>query len=281
MRVCRPLSVVCAALLALWLPIARAGEDAGQKLRPPEGGAAPQVPDPEVTPELRARIEALIRGLGAEKFDDRQAAREGLLAVGRPALAALRAATASRDPEVADAARKLVAEIEGGKARTTVKVARSGSRQAGNLEIAVTSSVDKVTVRDFKGAFSVAVEPVGGKAALYSEPTREEFVRKHPELWSKYAEPALDETDSERAVKEAMVRELIPQARGQFLKAHEREPKPEELAALEKLIREKLEQAFKKRADVRGQPPAEEKKDPPVVAPRRQPPAEPELKPLD
>lgn len=275
--------VAFAVLLAFPLPAAGAGEDAGQKGRPPDGGAAPQPPDPEATPELRARIDALIRDLASERFEVRTEAKKGLVIIGRPALGALRAASSHKDQEVADAARKLIAEIEGGKARTTVKVKSSGSRQAGTYEISVISSVDTVTVRDFKDAFGVEIKSAEGKVTLLSEPTRAEFARKHPEVWTRYAEPILDEANPDRAVKEAMVREVMPQVVRQFVKVRGTEPKPEELAELEKMVREKLDKAFEKRTTVPadpGRPPAGEEKKPPE-SPRRGPSSGPELKPLD
>ena len=242
-------------------PLAFGGEKpGGKKVEKPV--------DPEPTPEMAAKIAKLIGDLGSEKFAVREAARKGLVSIGRQALPALRAAAKSKDPEVAGAARKLIATIEGAKGRSTVKVTIKGSREKGDFEISVLSSVDTVTVRDFKEAFAVEIKPADGKLALYSEPTKAAFEKKHPEIWAKYAEPILDTEHPDRAVQEAKVRELLPQFTRKFVEVRKREPKPEELAGMEKLLREKLAKLLKNKKTVVGEP-AVKKAPKPVESPRR------------
>jgi hypothetical protein len=69
-----------------------------------------QAPD---KPELAARLQELIRELGAEEFGKREAANKGLVEIGGPALEALRqAAKESEDPEIQFRASGLVEQIE-------------------------------------------------------------------------------------------------------------------------------------------------------------------------
>lgn len=65
-------------------------------------------------PQADARSEpaALVERLGASRYADRQAAALALQHIGRPALAALRAARATRDPEVRTRASSLIHKIE-------------------------------------------------------------------------------------------------------------------------------------------------------------------------
>jgi len=72
--------------------------------------ASEQVPD---KPELAARLQELIRDLGADEFQKREAASKGLVEIGGPALEALRqAAKKSKDPEVQLRACIVVEQIE-------------------------------------------------------------------------------------------------------------------------------------------------------------------------
>lgn len=64
-------------------------------------------------PELGARIDALVKDLGAEDFAKREAASQELVKIGLPALSALRAAAGSRDAEVAARARAAMDAIKG------------------------------------------------------------------------------------------------------------------------------------------------------------------------
>jgi hypothetical protein len=229
-------AILAACLLAA--PAAPAGEAAGGA-----SGTA-EIPDPEPNPELAARIAELVKELSAEKYEQRAAAADELKRIGRPALAALRAAQDSGDAEVAETARRLIAEIEGGKVRTTVKLTVKGTPGAGDHEVIVTSSVDTVTVRDLKEAFAVEIKPARGELQLYSEPDRASFRKKHPEIWSRYAEPALDTEHPERAVMEAMIRETMAQVRRQFHEKTGREATAKELAALERQARKIITDTF-------------------------------------
>ncbi len=271
----RALIVSCLILGAA--PLAFAGEKPGKK---PGGERVKKLVDPEPTPKMKARIAKLIKDLGSEKPEVRDAARKALVSVGRQALPALRAAAKSKDAEVADAATKLISKIEGAKARSTVKITSKGSREKGNFEITVFSSVDTVTVRDFKEAFALEIKPADGKIALYAEPDKEKFKKKYPKMWAKYAEPILDTENPDRAVKEAMVRELMPQFRRKYLEIRKREPKPEELAAMEKLVREKLDKLLKKKRTVIETPIVKKPAPEPVKSPRRRS-SGPVLVPLD
>lgn len=255
----RTLIVFCLVLGAA--PLAFAGEKPGDE-------RIKKLVDPEPTPEMKVRIAKLIKELASEKPEVRDAARKGLVAIGRQALPALRAAAKSADAEVASTAKQLISRIEGAKARSTVKITSKGSREKGNLEITVFSSVDIVTVRDFKEAFALQLKPADGKLALYAEPSKEKFKKKYPKLWAMYAEPILDTDNPDRAVKEAMVRELMPQFRRKYLEVRKREPTPEELAAMEKQVRDKLDELLKKKKTIVEKPvkkPAPE----PVKSPRR------------
>lgn len=73
-----------------------------------------------------ARIEDLIRDLGSTEYAERQKAKEGLLKIGAPAVAALEKATQSSDPEVAQSAKDLLAEIR--KAGSLSNLLGSGRR---------------------------------------------------------------------------------------------------------------------------------------------------------
>jgi hypothetical protein len=130
-------------------------------------------------------------------------------------------------------------------------VLSSGSIEKGNFEKSLVSSTDTVTVRIQKDAFVVALQSASGNQ-LYSEPTRAEFQKKHPEIWKTYAEPLLDEKNPNRAIKEAMVREVMPQVKSKFKKAMGRDPNAEELAALEKAVRQKLDAIFNKNGSSAG-----------------------------
>lgn len=247
-------------------------EDNGDKVAKPV--------DPEPTPEQRREIAKHIRDLASEVYATRKAASGALLRIGRPALAQLRAAARSDDFEKSEAARALIARIEGKRGRSTVKITTSGSREKGNYEISLISSMETVTVRDFKAAFAVSVKPAAGKLRLYSEPSREDFRKKHPGVWKEYAADLIEEQRHDEAIKGAMVRELMPQVLRQFRKVRKRAPRAKELAAMKKMIREKLEKLFKKKVHVSADPGKSEQATP--RAPRREPAASgPKLVPLE
>ena len=62
--------------------------------------------------EQKAAVEKLLKELGSADFDAREAASAGLIKLGAPALGLLREAAKSKDPEVADRAKKALLAIE-------------------------------------------------------------------------------------------------------------------------------------------------------------------------
>jgi hypothetical protein len=64
------------------------------------------------TPELAARVASCLKDLGSDEWAKREAASKELVKIGPPALAALRAAAAGTDSEVAGRAKAAVAAIE-------------------------------------------------------------------------------------------------------------------------------------------------------------------------
>ena len=63
--------------------------------------------------DLREKVARLIKELGDNEWSVREAASKELVAIGKPALAALKEALKSKDPEVAMRAREAVEKIEG------------------------------------------------------------------------------------------------------------------------------------------------------------------------
>ncbi|HOX08585.1 MAG TPA: hypothetical protein PK280_19475 [Planctomycetota bacterium] len=63
--------------------------------------------------ELQARIERLVKDLGADDWGTREKAQKELVSIGRPALAALKAAAGSKDPEIAQRSTAAIAQIDG------------------------------------------------------------------------------------------------------------------------------------------------------------------------
>jgi hypothetical protein len=107
-------SAVLGALCLSAAPAARGAADQNP-IRPAEPpGTASSAPDPVPTPEQAAEVARLILQLGDAKFETRDAAFKRLLDIGRPALAGLRRAERSGDPEVATAAAGLLGLIAKG-----------------------------------------------------------------------------------------------------------------------------------------------------------------------
>jgi len=71
---------------------------------------------PPAGDELKARIDKLIKDLGANEWDVREKASKELSGIGRPSLDALKEAARSKDPEVAQRAADLAAGIADDKA---------------------------------------------------------------------------------------------------------------------------------------------------------------------
>lgn len=86
------------ALIAAPAPVALA-QDGGEQPAPAEA--------------LEARVERLVRQLGDRAYDRREEAQRALVAIGRPALPALREAAKSQDPEVASRAAEAIEAIGG------------------------------------------------------------------------------------------------------------------------------------------------------------------------
>jgi hypothetical protein len=123
---------LCALAFGRGAPFGNAGEVYGVRAQPARTGSelsaedqqrvdrllaaflAEQKPhDPDA--ELAKRISGLVGQLGDDRWDLREAATDELGKIGRPALAALRETLAnSKDPEVLERAKDLVARIESG-----------------------------------------------------------------------------------------------------------------------------------------------------------------------
>lgn len=69
------------------------------------------------SPQEDEKIRKLVAGLGSRDYADRERATQGLVAIGRAALARLRKACESDDPEVAQRARDAVEKIESARER--------------------------------------------------------------------------------------------------------------------------------------------------------------------
>ena len=63
--------------------------------------------------DLKARIDKLVKDLGADEWAARENASKELLAIGKPALPALKEAAKSKDAEVASRAKDLIEKVEG------------------------------------------------------------------------------------------------------------------------------------------------------------------------
>jgi len=105
-------TTLLALSLTLTAPAAVLAQDAPKKTTKQD---LPQKKAPAKRETLDQRIERLVRQLGDRKYDVRETAFDELLKVGRPALAALKQAAKSPDPEVASAAAEAVELIEKGK----------------------------------------------------------------------------------------------------------------------------------------------------------------------
>ncbi|HOX05350.1 MAG TPA: hypothetical protein PK280_03030 [Planctomycetota bacterium] len=129
--------------------------------------------------------------------------------------------------------------------RVRVKVLRP--TEPGEREVILETAELTVTVRETTREFTVAVQKTGGAAELSSAPNRAEFQKKHPELWKRWAEPALDATDPDKLAIEAIVRQTLPQILAIFAKERGREATPEERAEAEKVLREEARKAIEAR----------------------------------
>ena len=119
MRAQKLLAVLSAAALTLAAgrgapgageqPPAKQGEDQDKGGEKP-AGKPPEKPKPD---PVQAEVEALIKQLGSEDWEKREAAQKRLLAIGKPAVEKLRAAAKSPDLEVSSRARDILAEIVG------------------------------------------------------------------------------------------------------------------------------------------------------------------------
>ena len=204
--------------------------------------AAETVETPEPSDKPRPEdASRLVRELADERYEVRIEARKGLLALGPPALAALRAAKRSEDIEVAQTAEQLVEAIEAehlesqppgrrlvreekGRRRTTVNVSSTGARLTGDLEVFIECPADTVRVHARRKVFAVEIKRDDGRMAIYSEPTEAEFKREYPDIYERYAAAALDESDPDAAFIEAMVRTRMPEMLEAFEVKHGRVP---------------------------------------------------------
>jgi hypothetical protein len=236
---------------------------------PPEA-KPPAVADPEPTPEQAARIAQLLRELGDAKWEVRDRAYQALLDIGRPALGALRAAVNAKDPEVSGSAVRLVEDIQKNiRARVRIKTLRPTT--PGEREVILEVGDLTVTVRESPKEFSVAVKKGGAAAEVSTAPNAEEFKKKHPELWKKWAEPALDASDPDKLMAETLVRELLPKVLEKFAKQSGRQPTADETAEAEKLLREEVRKTLAEKRKQEG----EKKQEPPKPPPPPPPPPAP------
>lgn len=259
----------------LFAAVAAAGEPPATT--PPEA-KPPAAADPEPTPEQAARIAQLLRELGDAKWEVRDRAYQALLDIGRPALGALRAAVNSQDPEVSGSAVRLVEDIQRNiRARVRIKTLRPTT--PGEKEIILETGNLIVTVREKPGEFSVAVQKGKAAAEVSTAPNAEEFKKKHPELWKRWAEPALDASDPDKLMAETLVRQLLPEVLAKFAKQSGRQPTAEEAAEAERLLREEVRKALaekrKQEAEKKAEPPKPPPPPPPPPAPPRPPPPPP------
>ncbi len=146
--------------------------------------------------EQGAKIEALIKQLGAEDFAAREKAGEELRRIGRPGLEALRKAAASDDPEVRTRARALAAEID--KAEAPRRPSPGFALPGGSVSIMSVNGdrTFKVTPGDgsepitfhWKADGRVKLEYAAAAGARKSAEAEsvEKFVKDHPELAAKY-----------------------------------------------------------------------------------------------
>jgi len=115
--------LACALLL---VSSAAAGGEGVQKKPPAPVKVAPElrkklraqilgyVEPPPLDGAARKKLEKLIKDLSSDSFRVRDAASEGLVALGKPALPRLREATKSKDPEVSDRAGVAIERINEG-----------------------------------------------------------------------------------------------------------------------------------------------------------------------
>jgi hypothetical protein len=151
----------------------------------------------EAAAPSKEKIDALVKDLGAEKAEARDRAAKELEAIGAPAVAALKEAATSDDPEVAWRARTILDRVEGaspreGKAVPRGKAGREdGSRlHSFNFRFSPgTSGSSVIITQDGSGRVNVKVtEDENGKAVTksYEAETPEEFRKKYPEVAKQY-----------------------------------------------------------------------------------------------
>jgi len=144
--------------------------------------------------ESKARIDALVKDLGADTSEARDRATKELEKIGGDAVPALKEAAKSDDPEVAWRARTILDHIEGGKAAPP-KAGREdrdggGRLQSFNFRIQPGSGGSSVVItQDGSGRVSVKVtETEDGKPATktYEAESPEAFKAKYPEIAKRY-----------------------------------------------------------------------------------------------
>jgi hypothetical protein len=172
--------------------------------------AAPPAPAP-AKPAEPGEIERLIKELGDDSFEVREAAGRRLAEIGAPALPALRKAADAADPEVRNRARRLVETLEPPVARPRPDAAPPanpfGPRVGGGVqlrmqilgdngakELRVTENDRSVRIREDADGIKVEVtEPdAAGKPATkeYKAKDAAELKKNHPEaaeIYEKYA----------------------------------------------------------------------------------------------
>jgi (2Fe-2S) ferredoxin len=115
---------------------------------------------PKSTPEIRDKIRGLIEDLGSPVFRTRDAASVGLLALGSPAMPAVRAAAGSTNPEVKERARKILKDYQtvGGDGVTASRVVRVVERAGSEAAVKLlTAFVDGEYGEDVVGPAKTAL----------------------------------------------------------------------------------------------------------------------------
>jgi hypothetical protein len=226
----------------------RAGEGGGEA-KPAK--KKPAKPDPKPTPEEATKIAGFIKDLGSEKPAVREKAKRGLLGIGKPALGALREARKSKDIEVSTSAKALIKAI---RRRSEVLISRVGSGKLGTQQITITTRVETVIVDGSADEASVTIMPEVGRQQLYRAANWDEFKKKHPKIWTDYADPALDEKKQGKLLVNATFKALRPELIKKLAKALGRKPTDEEIKTWTAQLRKQLVDAY-----VHGKTPAKGK----------------------
>ena len=95
------------------------------------GAAVPKEDKDKLLAEAKKQAAALVKKLGADGYEDREAADKALRRMGKVALEAVRTGTGSKDVEIADRCKVILAVLEKGTGGTA-----GGGKATFNLDIA-------------------------------------------------------------------------------------------------------------------------------------------------